>query len=431
MLLFFGPLLISLAHGLNHPTLQTKPVYALNPGIIIVNGSVITPHGILPGGSVLIKDGLIAAVSENRLGDTGAAIIDAGGHWVSPGFMDIHVHGAGGHDFMDGSVEAFLEIARVHARFGTTSMFPTTLAGSTENIIQTLNSFEQARALNDRGSELLGMHLEGPYLAMSQRGAQDPKYIRNPDPTEYLYILSTSNFISRWSVAPELPGAIALGRDLTSRSILPSIAHTDAIYEQVADAFQNGYSHVTHLYSAMSGVTRKNGYRFAGAVEGAFLIDDMTVEVIADGIHLPPPLLQLVYKIKGPRKIALITDAMRATGTSTRNSIIGNIHSGMEVIVEDGVSKLPDRSAFAGSVATADRLVKTMIKQAGIPLQDVVRMMTQTPAEIMRVSDRKGSIAIGKDGDIVIFDENINVQMTIINGQIVYARNGDHAPSGY
>jgi N-acetylglucosamine-6-phosphate deacetylase len=388
--------------------------------IKICNGNLITPNRIIANGSMLIEDGIITNVAEHDLDVSDAFIIDAGGKYISSGFIDIHVHGGGGHDFMDNTVEAFLEIAKTHARFGTTAMFPTTLTGPTEDIIQTLETYEKAISLNESGAQFMGIHLEGPYLAMTQRGAQDPKWIRNPDPKEYELIVSKSNHIKRWSAAPELKGAIAFGRYLKSKNILVSMAHTDAIYEEVIEAFENGYTLATHLYSAMSGVTRKNGYRFAGAIESAFIIDEMDVEIIADGVHVPAPLLKLVCKIKGPDKIALITDAMRAAGMLPGKSVIGNIDTGIEVIVEDGVSKLPDRSAFAGSIATADRLVRTMINMAGVSLTDAIRMITLTPATIMNISDKKGSLATGKDADIIIFDKNISVQTTMVKGKVVY-----------
>jgi N-acetylglucosamine-6-phosphate deacetylase len=264
------------------------------------------------------------------------------------------------------------------------------------------------------------MHLEGPYLAMTQRGAQDPRYIRDPDPEEYKDILAHSTSVRRWSAAPELKGAMEFGKYMKSRGVLPSIAHTDAIYEDVIVAFENGYTLATHLYSAMSGVTRRNAFRYAGVVESAFIIDDMDVEIIADGIHLPAPLLKLVFKIKGADRTALITDAMRAAGTDVTESILGNPKNGLKVIVEDGVAKLPDRTSFAGSVATTDRLVRTMISMAGVSLPDAIKMMTATPARILGVLDKKGELAGGKDADIVIFDEDINVTMTIVRGKVVY-----------
>lgn len=388
--------------------------------IKIVNGYIISPNGIIRNGSVLVRDGIIVSVSDHDLEMPGAMILDAGGKFVSPGFIDIHVHGGGGYDFMDNTVEAFLEIAKMHARYGTTALFPTTLTGSAEDIVSTLKTYDTAYPLNESGSEFMGVHLEGPYFAMNQRGAQDPQWIRDPDPEEYAYIISQSNSIKRWSAAPELKGAIPFARYLKSRGILPSLAHTDAIYEEVLEGFENGYTLATHLYSAMSGVTRRNAYRFAGAVESAFIIDDMDVEIIADGIHLPAPLLKLIFKIKGPGRIALITDAMRGAGMPPGDSVIGNLHTGMKVIVEDGVSKMPDRKSFAGSVATADRLVRTMIQMADVSLTDAIRMMTMTPAVIMKIADRKGSLSSGKDADIVIFDDLINVYTTMVKGKIVY-----------
>jgi N-acetylglucosamine-6-phosphate deacetylase len=393
--------------------------------IKIFNGHVITPYRIIPNGSVLIQDGIIAAVEERDLDVPKALSLDAGGRYISPGFIDIHVHGGGGHDFMDNTVEAFLEIAKTHARFGTTAMYPTTLTGSTEDIIKTLETYEKASPLNESGAQLMGVHLEGPYFAMNQRGAQDPRWIRDPDPEEYEYILSKSNSIKRWSAAPELKGAIPFAQFLKTRGILASLAHTDAVYEEVMEAFENGYTLATHLYSGMSGVTRRNAYRYAGVVESAFIIDEMNVEIIADGVHLPAPLLKLIYKIKGPDKIALISDSMRAAGMRPGESVIGNIHTGLKVIVEDGVSKLPDRSAFAGSVATGDRLIRTMIHMAGVSLQDAIRMLTHTPASIMNIADRKGSLSVGKDADIVIFDENISIHTTMVKGKIIY-QNASH-----
>ena len=393
----------------------------------IFNGKIITPDKIIDGGSVFVTGDTITAVSNTDIEVEDAIEINANGKYISPGFIDIHVHGGGGHDFMDGTETAFLAIAETHARYGTTSMLPTTLSASKEEILQTLAVYEDANRNNVNGAQFLGMHLEGPYLSMNQRGAQDPKYIRDPNPEEYKEILSSSSSIKRWSAAPELKGALEFARYIKSKGVLPALAHTDAIYEEAAEAFENGYTLATHFYSAMSGVTRRNAFRYAGVVEAAYLIDEMDVEIIADGIHLPAPLLKLVYKIKGADRTALITDAMRAAGMPEGESILGSLHNGLKVIVEDGIAKLPDRSSFAGSVATADRLVRSMINMAGIPLIDAVKMITATPARILNVLDKKGTLAKGKDADIIIFDDNINVEMTIVKGRIIMNR----APEQY
>jgi len=387
----------------------------------IVNGRIITPYRMIERGELLIHNGIIEAISEMPISAPEAEELDAGGNYIAPGFIDIHIHGGGDADFMDGTTADFLQVAAAHSKHGTTAMLPTILTSTREEIIRALKVYD-AVSSTAAATRFLGVHIEGPYFSMEQRGAQDPRYIRDPDPAEYQAILNSSSAIKRWSIAPEKPGALLFGRILRERGILPSIAHTDAIYEEVAQAFEQGYSLVTHLYSAMSGVTRRNAYRYGGVVESAFLIDEMDVEIIADGKHLPVELLKLVYKIKGPEHIALITDAMRAATMPEGKSILGSRRDGMEVIVEDGVAKLPDRSAFAGSTATADRLVRTMVQQADVPLLDAVRMMTATPARMMGVGDRLGSLQEGKAADIVIFDEQIRIQKTLVGGRVVYER---------
>jgi N-acetylglucosamine-6-phosphate deacetylase len=298
---------------------------------------------------------------------------------------------------------------------------PTTLTADKEELLHTLDIYRQALKKNTMGARFMGMHIEGPYFDMEQRGAQDPRYIRNPDEKEYREVVEHGgDLIARWSAAPELPGALAFGRYIRSKNILPAIAHTNAVYEDVLKALEAGYTLATHFYSGMSGVVRRNAFRYAGVIESVYLLDDIDVEVIADGVHLPAPLLKLICKIKGIDRIALITDAMRAAGMPPGESMLGSLQNGIPVIVEDGVAKLPDRSSFAGSVATADRLVRTMIRLAGVSLAEAVRMMTLVPARIMKLDARKGSIATGRDADLVIFDDEINITHTIVEGKIIY-----------
>lgn len=380
----------------------------------------MTPSGILKG-TVIINDGVIVDVVD-RSEIIGRKEIDAKDQFVSPGFIDIHVHGGGGHDFMDNTPEAFYEIARAHAQHGTTSMFPTTLTSEVEDLYETIDIYKQVARSKYDGAQFLGLHIEGPYLAMTQKGAQDPRYIRDFDEREYKAVVARTSDIARWSAAPERPGSSAFAKHMMANGILPAIAHSDAIYEDVVQALADGYTHVTHFYSCMSGVTRRNAMRFAGIIESTYLMDELTTEIIVDGIHLPPPLLKLIYKIKGTESVALITDSMRAAGMPPGNSILGSKKNGLPVIVEDGVAKLLDRTSFAGSVATTDQLVRNMITLAGVPLQDAVKMMTLTPARIMNVGNRKGSIEKGKDADVVIFDQDINVKATIVGGRVVYEK---------
>ena len=390
--------------------------------LIITNGKIVFPDLTMKCSALICENGKIKEIKkisdiDIKSSDT---VIDAKDNYISAGFVDIHTHGGGGHDFMDGTVEAFIGAAETHAKFGTTSILPTTLTSTTEELLETFKIYKQAHKENTKGAQFIGLHLEGPYFSYNQRGAQDPKYLRDPKPEEYNMILDASDDITRWSLAPELDGALAFGEVLREKNILASIAHTDAIYEEVVEAFEAGFTHMTHLYSGMSSVTRRNAFRYAGVVEAAYLIDDMTVEIIADGVHLPKSLLQFVYKFKGSDKIALCTDSMRGAGMPDGESILGSLDKGQKVIIEDGVAKLLDRTAFAGSVATTDRLVRTMMNLAGVSLVESVKMMTLTPARIMNIDDKKGSIEVGKDADIVIFDDDINIAYTIIDGKVIY-----------
>lgn len=390
--------------------------------IKIYNGKIVTPHRVINGGCILIEGGKILAVSAENIEFEGAVEINAMGNYISPGFIDLHVHGGGGHDFMDNESEGYLAIAELHAKHGTTALMPTTLSSEHQDLLDTLSIYETAHAKNTKGAQFIGIHIEGPYFSMEQRGAQDPRYIRAPVPAEYQEIIASSKSIRRWSAAPELEGALEFAQYLCGNGILPSIAHTNAIYEEVLPAFEKGFSHATHFYSCMSGVSRRNAYRYAGVIESAYLLDAMTVEIIADGVHLPAPLLKLVLKIKGADRIALVTDAMRAAGMPPGPSILGSRRDGLEVIVEDGVAKLTDRTAFAGSVATMDRLVRNMMVMADATLEDAVKMASLSPANIIGIGDRKGSLVAGKDADLVIFDGEINITETIVSGKRVYTK---------
>lgn len=391
--------------------------------LIIQNGTLILPDKIVEDGFIICKEGKIAQIGtgqpELEQSDT---VINAYGNYVSPGFIDIHTHGAGGHDFMDNTVEAFLGVAETHAKYGTTALVPTTVTSTWEELFETFNIYKEAKEKNKKGAAFLGLHLEGPYFSYNQKGAQDPKYLRNPLPEEYNAVLNATDDIIRWSMAPELPGALELGRLLYSKGILAAIGHTDAIYEETVEAYIAGFTHVTHLYSCMSSITRRNAYRYAGSVEAAYMMDDMSVEIIADGVHLPKALLQYVCKFKRNDRIALCTDSMRAAGMPDGEYILGSKEKGQWVIVEDGVAKLPDRSAFAGSVATADRLLRTMLNIAEVPLLDAVKMITLNPAEILHINKNKGSIETGKDADLVVFDKQIKVKATLTKGKVIYSQ---------
>lgn len=382
----------------------------------IVNGRILAPGGIRHG-VLLLEDNRIKGIDDTV--PARAAVIDAEGCYVAPGFIDMHTHGAGGADFMDGTVEAYLTAARMHARHGTTLLYPTTLTSTNEALYESFETYRKARLENRDGAAFGGMHLEGPYFNPEFAGAQDRRYLRNPRPEEYREILDRCPDLARWSFAPELDGAAEFAAELKRRGIVASIGHTNATFGECDDAWRAGAAHMTHFYSCMSTISRRNAFRYAGTIEYGYFQDGMTVEIIADGIHVPADLLHLLLKIKGAERISLVTDSMRAAGMPEGQSILGGLADGQPVIVEDGVAKLLDRSAFAGSVATADRLVRTMVREAGCSIPEAVRMMTENPARVMGIARRKGSILPGKDADIVIFDDDINVQKTIIAGKTI------------
>ena len=387
----------------------------------ITNGTIIT-GGESFVGNVVLKDGVIEYVgTENPEVPADAQVIDAAGHYVAPGFIDMHTHGAGGADFMDGTVEAYLTAARMHAIHGTTLLYPTTLTSTIESLYGSFDTYLKAKELNTEGAQFGGMHLEGPYFSPVFAGAQDPRYLRNPRPEEYLEILDRCPALSRWSFAPELEGAPEFAAELKKRGIVASIGHTNATFGECAAAYESGANLMTHFYSFMSTVSRRNAFRYAGTIEYGYIQDGMNVEIIADGIHVPQDLLHLLLKIKGVDKICLVTDSMRGAGMPEGPSILGGLADGQEVIVEDGVAKLLDKSAFAGSVATADRLIRTMVQIAGCSVADAVLMLTENPAKVMGIADSKGALKQGMDADVVIFDENINIKNTIINGKVIYS----------
>lgn len=380
------------------------------------NARLVFPEKILPG-SVLVWDGKIQRIlGEDPAPIPGAETVDVGGCYLSPGFIDIHTHGAGGADFMDGDLESIYTACHAHFLHGTTSIVPTTLTSTKEALFDFVDLFDQVTLHAPACPNILGLHLEGPYFAPSQRGAQPEAFLRAPDPAEYETVLHRTGRILRWSFAVELPGAERFLACLKRNGVLPSLAHSAATCAQVAAARTQGLAALTHFYSGMESVRREKGFRIAGAVEAGYLYDDLYVEVIADGCHLPAELLALIYKIKGPDRICLVTDSMRAAGMPDGVYTLGNKDTGTPAVVEDGVAKLPDKSAFAGSVATTDRLVRTMRDLTAAPLHECVKMLSLTPATLLGIADRKGSIAEGKDADLSVFDEDIRVSYVMVGG---------------
>lgn len=388
----------------------------------IVNVKAITPARILEDAAVLVEKGKILRVSETPGPEELAGadtVIDGQGLYASSGFIDIHVHGGGGHDTTDGDPDGIVEMCRAHARHGTTSLLPTTLAAPIPVLLNAIDAVREAQKRCD-DANILGVYLEGPYFSQKQRGAQSAEYILEPtDRREYLSLLDRWDGIKMMSVAPELPGALALGQELHSRGIVPSIGHSDATYQQVVEAIEHGFSDVTHIYSGCSGVVRVNSYRIAGVVEAGLLHQQLTVQVIGDGKHLPGPLLALIYKCKGADGISLITDGLSFSASELVEGTSYRQKNGVEVVLEDGVMKLPDRQSFAGSVATSNRLVRNMMRLGGASLSDAVKMATATPARVIGVGDRKGKLAPGYDADIILFDSEVDVRFVMVGSKVI------------
>ena len=378
--------------------------------IRIKSDKIILKDKIISG-YVYFENGVIDAVTDADMPyDTE---YDYSGRCVSPGFIDMHTHGAGGCDFGE-NADSVIKAVECHLEHGTTTIYPTIAAAPMAEMRRAALEVKTVIDGKLTKANIPGVHMEGPYLSAKQAGAQCPDFIKNPDKTEYEPVIEElGDYISRWAYAPENDIGHRFCKYIVSHGMVASAGHTDAIYDDMLGAMEQGCNLITHLYSCTSTITRDHGFRRLGVIETAFLHDDMYVEIIADGKHLPPELIQLILKIKGTDKVALITDSQAPAGTDAKYGVMGET----EYIVKDGVCKLLDRSAFAGSIATADRLVRVITDEVGAPLVDAVKMITAVPAQIMKLN--KGELAIGKDADIIVFDDHINVSDVFVMGNKV------------
>jgi len=405
----------------------------VNKVIVLMNGTVITPLREIEDEVILIEGERIKEVGTRaQIKIPGEAkVIDVRGAYISAGFIDLHLHGAWGGDVSAGTEEDLYKMSAGLVRGGTTSFLPTTLSGPLSQITSAVDSVQEAMKKKLPGAKILGIHLEGPYFSLQQKGAQNPEYIIEPNPQDYLPLLEKYTCIKRISAAPEIPGALELGQELKRRGIMAAIAHSDATYQDVLKAIENGYTHVTHVYSGMGGVQRVSAYRVTGLIESTLLLDELTTEMIADGHHLPPSLMQLVLKAKGLDKVCLVTDSMAAAGLGPGEYALG----GLDVIVEadipevfeiptaeqNYVAKLKDRSAFASSVATMDQLVRNMVRYVGLSISDAVKLVTINPARIQQGLEQEiGILSPGMNADIIVFDKDINIKLTMVDGVIKY-----------
>ena len=336
---------------------------------------------------------------------------DLTGKFVSPGFIDSHTHGGLGVSFYNSSADDVTKACNFHLTHGTTTVFPTVIACAFEEIVRSMEFITEAIESGNIKSNVPGAHIEGPYLSKEQCGAQVPRFITPPVKDEYESIIERfGKYVKRWTYAPENDNGGNFCRYITSHGVLASAGHSNAKYPDMCVAIDNGCNLITHLYSCVSTVTRNNGFRSLGVIESAFLRDELNVELIADGKHLPPDLIKMIIKIKGTDRVILTTDSIEAAGT---NEPRGRF-SDTEYIIEDGVAKLTDRSAFAGSIATGDVLIRTLTKECGYGIPESVKMLTKNPAKLFLLN--KGEIKKGFDADIIAFDDDINVSDVFVMG---------------
>ena len=383
--------------------------------LLIKNANVVLPDEVKLT-SVLIEDGIISAIGYQGKAERE---IDAKGNYLLAGFVDIHVHGGGGADFMDATPEAFETAVKAHLKHGTTTLIPTAMTATENDLTDFLNAFKTFKKNSKYSYITPGVHLEGPYFSganAKSSGAQPSGLLRLPDEAEMDRLLKIADgSILRWDAAPELQGSDMFAKKCKENGILCSIAHSAATSEQAQEGIDNGFSHVTHFYNAVT-TYRKEGQKvLAGVVEAAYLNDNVTVELICDGRHIPKDILRLALKIKDADKVSAITDGMRIAGTDMQSGKLGSLKNGTDVIVDDTVAKLPDMSSFAGSIATMDRCLRVLVKYYGIDIVTASKMLSGAPSKLLSLND-KGSIEVGKEADLVVFDNEFNCKRVLVSG---------------
>ncbi len=387
--------------------------------LIIKNGTVITPGREIKDGVVIVQNEKIVEVGKRgEVEEPGnAEIIDAAGNFISPGLIDIHVNGANGADVSKVDSDTFSTMGNFFAKYGVTSYVGTTITAAPSDIIKALQ-FARINKKENKidGAELLGIHMEGPYISPEQSGAHPKQFLALPKPEHYMQFLEYSDVLLKMTIAPELEGAEQLVKDLRKRDIVVSAGHTNGIYSEMKNAIDAGVNHSTHFFCNMSHFRRDNLKRVAGVVETLLYDDRVTGALIGDGWHVGPQLMKLLIKVKGVDRVCFVTDAMPAVGLPDGIHKIGDV----DAVVENGIARLKDNSAYAGSVTTMNVCVRNGIDQVGLSLVDAIKMSSLTPAKIIGADKRKGSLEKGKDADITIFDSNITIRKTIAKGKVIF-----------
>jgi N-acetylglucosamine-6-phosphate deacetylase len=380
--------------------------------MIFTNARLIFSDGIRDGLEVVVEEGKIAAIHERSLAHQKHEVIDLDGNYLAPGFIDLHVHGAVGRDTMEASAEAFRSVCDFHASGGTTSLLLTTATAPLEKIVKVLQAVRDFRSAI---SPIVGVHVEGPFISKAKPGAQRAEFIQDPSPAAVRQLVEHADVMKRVTIAPELPGAVAAIEVFRAHRISVSGGHSDAWDENARAAFDRGMRSVTHTFNCMSSTRRRGVYRVAGLLEFALSEPDISCELIADGHHVSPTLMKMLYRAKGPHGICLVTDATAGAGLPERSQFA---LFGKDCIVEDGVCLLADRSALAGSAARMIDLVRMMVREVNVPLNQAIAMATENPARAIGL-ETKGRLIVGADADLVVLSPRIEAVRTLAAGRQV------------
>ena len=378
--------------------------------MIFSNARLIFPEGIRDGQELAVENGKIAEIRQRSVAES----TDLGGNYLAPGFIDLHMHGALGRDTMEGTPEAFRTICDYHASGGTTSMLLTTVTAPIAEIVEVLRAVRVAR--NDL-KQIAGVHVEGPFISKNRAGAQRAEFIRDPEQDLVDQFLEFADIIKIVTLAPELPGALALIDRLRMHKIIASGGHSDASDLEARAGFEYGMAQVTHTFNAMSSARRRGIYREAGLLEFALSQPEIICELIADGHHVSPTLMKMLYRAKGPQGICLVTDATAGAGlTAGKEFSLG----GRSCVVDDGVCLLADRTGLAGSSSRMIDLVRVMVSQVGVPLHEAVAMASTNPARALGLTS-KGKLEAGADANFVVLSPQLEVRQTFLAGEQVFS----------
>ncbi len=393
--------------------------------MIIKNGIVLSPFEVLRETDVIIKDGIIVSLGNADIRyEDDAKIVDASGCYVCPGLVDMHTHGGGGGDFMDATEDSFSRALKFHVSNGTTSLVASSVTAPIDQILDMLKVVRKFKDAKEPICRILGAHLEGPFLSEERKGAHKSEYLLTPEADGYGFITDNSDVILNVTLSPELPGVIELTKELVRLGIVVSAGHDDSKKSEIMPVIDAGLTNLTHIFCAMSTVAMRDGIRSVGLTEIGLIDDRLSVELIADNHHLPPELVKLAYRCKGPRKACVVSDSLRAGGMPSDGAIYilgatNDINAQRFKVVGD-VAILLDESRYAGSIQPISRMVKNLVNDCKIPLLDAICMASYTPAKIIQREDAIGSISPGKLADFCILDSNLNVVKTIISGEIVF-----------